>query len=49
MISTITPMLRKLRLSGMNESLEMRLIEASSTGLSHREFFELMLQDELNI
>ena len=45
----ITPMLTKLRLSGMNESLEVRLHEASSTGLTHLEFFELMLQDELNI
>ncbi len=49
MNSTIAPMLRKLRLSGMNESLEMRMMEASSTGLSHREFFEMILQDELNI
>jgi DNA replication protein DnaC len=46
---TINPMLTKLRLSGMSESLEVRLHEAASTGLTHLEFFELMLQDELNI
>jgi len=40
-------MLKKLRLSGMGESLEIRLHEAASSGLSHREFLELILQDEL--
>jgi len=49
MNNTIRSMLTKLRLSGMSESLEVRLHEASSTGLTHLEFFELMLQDELNI
>lgn len=49
MRNTINPLLTKLRLSGMIESLEVRLHEASSTGLTHLEFFELMLQDELNI
>lgn len=49
MTNTINPMLTKLRLSGMSESLEVRLHEASSTGLTHLEFFELMLQDEINI
>jgi len=49
MRNTVNPMLTKLRLSGMIESLEVRLHEASSTGLTHLEFFELMLQDELNI
>lgn len=39
--------LRKLRLSGLGESLEIRLQEASSRGLGHREFLELILQDEL--
>src|SRR6056297_1795179 len=47
MNNTINPMLTKLRLSGMNESLEVRLHEASSTGLTHLEFFELILQDEM--
>lgn len=41
-------MLKKLRLSGMGESLEIRLHEAASSGLSHREFLELILQDELH-
>jgi len=45
----LNPMLTKLRLGGMTESLEVRLHEASSTGLTHMEFFELMLQDEINI
>ena len=41
--------LKKLRLSGLAESLEIRLHEASTTGLNHREFLELILQDELLI
>ena len=43
----LTSMLKKLRLSGLGESLEIRLHEASSRGLTHREFLELALQDEL--
>jgi DNA replication protein DnaC len=39
--------LKQLRLSGMLQSLEVRLHEAQSHGLSHREFLELILQDEL--
>jgi DNA replication protein DnaC len=39
--------LKKLRLSGLAESLEIRLHEAATSGLSHREFLELLLQDEL--
>jgi len=34
--------LKKLRLSGMAESLEVRLHEAATTGLNHREFLELV-------
>lgn len=49
MNNILNPMLTKLRLGGMTESLEVRLHEASSTGLTHMEFFELMLQDEINI
>jgi DNA replication protein DnaC len=41
--------LKKLRLSGLAESLEIRLHEAATTGLNHREFLELLLQDELMI
>lgn len=39
--------LKKLRLSGLAESLDIRLHEAAATGLTHREFLELLLQDEL--
>ena len=40
---------RRLRLSGLLLSLEMRLQEASSNQLSHDQFLELILQDELNV
>ncbi len=39
--------LKQLRLSGLLESLEIRLQEAAGNGLSHGEFLELILQDEL--
>lgn len=39
--------LKKLRLSGMAQSLEVRLQEASGNHLNHAEFLELALQDEL--
>jgi DNA replication protein DnaC len=39
--------LRKLRLSGLSQSLEVRLHEAASHNLNHLEFLELILQDEL--
>ena len=41
--------LRKLRLSGLAESLDVRLQEAASHGLNHAEFLELILQDELAV
>ena len=41
--------LKKLRLSGLLESLEIRLQEAAGHGLSHLEFLELILQDELAV
>jgi len=41
--------MRKLRLSGMLESLDLRLQEASGNGLTHGEFLELIVQDELDI
>lgn len=43
----LNDMLRKLRLSGLADTLEMRFHEATASGLSHREFLELILQDEL--
>jgi DNA replication protein DnaC len=39
--------LRQLRLSGLAQSLDIRLQEATSHQLSHAEFLELILQDEL--
>lgn len=39
--------LRQLRLSGLAQSLEVRLQEAAGHQLSHVEFLELILQDEL--
>jgi len=41
--------LRQLRLSGLAQSLEVRLQEAAGNHLSHQEFLELILQDETNI
>jgi DNA replication protein DnaC len=44
---SIQTALRQLRLSGMIQSLEVRLQEAAGNGLTHAEFLELALQDEL--
>ena len=41
--------LKRLRLSGLIESLDVRLHEAASHSLNHAEFLELVLQDELVI
>ena len=41
--------LKKLRLSGLADSLDVRLQEAASSRLSHAEFLELILQDELAV
>lgn len=41
--------LRKLRLSGLAQSLDVRLQEAAGHNLNHAEFLELILQDELAI
>lgn len=41
--------LKQLRLSGLLESLEVRLHEAQSHHLNHVEFLELILQDELAV
>jgi len=41
--------LKRLRLSGLASSLEIRLQEASGNGLNHIEFLELILQDELAV
>ena|SRR6202035_5564499 len=41
--------LKQLRLSGLLDSLEVRLQEAAGNGLNHAEFLELILQDELAV
>ena len=41
--------LRQLRLSGLSQTLSVRLQEAQASRLSHGEFLELILQDELNV
>jgi DNA replication protein DnaC len=47
MNEALTQTLRKLRLSGLADSLEVRLHEAASGQLNHIQFLELVLQDEL--
>ncbi len=49
MNDALRSVLKKLRLSGLLESLEVRLQEASGHGLSHAEFLELIVQDELAV
>jgi DNA replication protein DnaC len=49
MNDTLRNALKKLRLSGLIESLEVRLQEAASHHLTHAEFLELILQDELAV
>ena len=41
--------LKQLRLSGLGQTLSVRLQEATANRLSHAEFLELILQDELNV
>ena len=41
--------LRQLRLSGLSQSLEVRLQEAMANRLNPEEFLELILQDEVNV
>lgn len=41
--------IKKLRLGGMGQSLEVRLQEAASNRLDHAEFLELVLADELAV
>jgi DNA replication protein DnaC len=49
MNDTLVRALKQLRLSGMLQSLDVRVQEAAGHGLSHREFLELIVQDELLI
>jgi DNA replication protein DnaC len=47
MNESLSTTLKKLRLSGLAETLEVRLHEAQSNRLTHIEFLELVLQDEM--
>lgn len=47
MNESLSSTLKKLRLSGLAETLEVRLHEAHSNHLTHTEFLELVLQDEM--
>ena len=49
MNESLSSVLRKLRLSGLARTLEVRLQEAASHSLNHLEFLELILQDELAV
>ena len=49
MNETLAHGLRKLRLSGMHDTLDLRLQEAKSGKLNHLEFLELIVHDELLI
>jgi DNA replication protein DnaC len=49
MNDTLLTALKRLRLSGLAGSLDVRLQEATANGLTHAEFLELILQDELTI
>ena len=42
-------LLRELHLSGLRETLPVRLQEAAANQLSHEEFLTLVLQDEVNV
>jgi len=46
---TLIDALKRLRLSGLASSLEVRLQEAQANRLDHAEFLELVLQDELAV
>jgi len=49
MNDAVVKMARQLRLGGLVETLDVRLQEAMGNNLSHEEFLELILQDEVNI
>jgi DNA replication protein DnaC len=49
MTDSLTTALKQLRLSGLLQSLDVRLQEAASHNLNHAEFLELILQDELTV
>jgi DNA replication protein DnaC len=49
MTESLRSALKHLRLSGLLDSLEVRLHEAASHSLNHAEFLEVILQDELAV
>lgn len=49
MNDTLRQALKQLRLSGLAQTLEVRLQEARGNNISHAEFLEMIMQDELNI
>jgi DNA replication protein DnaC len=49
MNANLREQLRQLRLSGMSETIDVRLQEAKSSRLDHVDFLELVLQDELAV
>ena len=49
MNDALLKVLKRLRLSGLAQTLDVRLQEAAGHSLSHAEFLELLLQDELAI
>lgn len=49
MTATLQTALKRLRLSGLAQSLDVRLQEAAGNRLTHAEFLELILQDELAV
>ena len=49
MKNSLIDALKRLRLSGLAQSLDVRLLEAQGHSLSHEEFLEMLLQDELHI
>jgi DNA replication protein DnaC len=49
MTESLRSALKQLRLSGLLDSLEVRLHEAAGNGLNHAEFLELIVQDELAV
>jgi len=48
-MSTLESTFRQLRLSGLSANLSVRVQEAQANRLSHLEFLEQILQDELNV
>lgn len=49
MTDSLATALKQLRLSGLLETLDLRLQEAAGNSLNHAEFLELILQDELAV